>query len=485
MLTEAEELELLELEEAEAMAQGGGPTDPQGSDMYSASPAEKVFPTGMAARQKAQETGSMWDQAKAVVAPAMDVLSLPSRAIASMRGQAIEDPNAFVFKPEVEKYQTQIDESLPDWAPKGVAKFGVEMLGRGISDPLSAVSPAARAGAKAVEGAGRAIKGMGPDILRRAVKPSRPSMRAWNPPDFEIPLRERLVTKFGGLEKAGQNIQSAVEGAAEAKDAFLRTANIRLTGSGAINEARKGVVAKVGRGSGLSATEVKSLPQYMEEAFETAKSYPSFKGGKNGWSLSGNDAVEFRKWMDKQTTFDKAKELPARASFYRELRKSFENQIDNRMGQSNAASRGGTGIQKDYLASKKQLAELVPIQKAFEERLLQDPNNYAIGLRETALLGGAVASGNLGAATAKAGIGVAINRLLNRPGGAAILYEVGSKLEASPMRTLLLSAADAGKLSAVSNRILDALARTEDEERKAILEARLMKELGSSFEARK
>ncbi len=155
------------------------------------------------------------------------------------------------------------------------------------------------------------------------------------------------------------------------------------------------------------------------------------------------------------------------------------------MGQSNVAARGGSNIQKDYQATKKQLAELVPIQKAFEERLLQDPNNYALGLRETALLGGAIASGNLGAGTAKAGIGVAINRLLNRPGGAAILYEVGNKLENSPMRSLLLTAAATGKLSSVANRIIDALGRTKDEERKAALEARLMKELGSSFEAKK
>src|SRR5690606_16672213 len=77
------------------------------------STAEQIFPTGMAARQKAMETGSVWDQAKAVVAPAMDVLSLPSRAVASMRGQQMEDPDAYVFKPEVEKYQQGIQENLP------------------------------------------------------------------------------------------------------------------------------------------------------------------------------------------------------------------------------------------------------------------------------------------------------------------------------------------------------------------------------------
>src|SRR5690606_25017614 len=135
--------------------------------------------------------------------------------------------------------------------------------------------------------------------------------------------------------------------------------------------------------SGLSATEVKEVPKYMDEAFETAKSYPSFKGNKTGWSLSGEDAVEFRKWIDKQTTFDKAKDVPVRADFYRNLRKTFENQIDTRMGQSNVAGRAGVDAQEKYRATKKQLADLVPVKKAFEERLLQDPNNYAIGLRET------------------------------------------------------------------------------------------------------
>lgn len=412
---------------------------------------------------------------------ANDVLDIPTRFAAQATGQKMEDPNAYALRGSVEGMYEEGAPARRGLPPKPVGEF----IGRAVSDPLSFAGLGKTAARGIVKG-GEAAMDAGKNVLRRAIKPSRPSMRAWNPPDFEIPLREKLVTKFGGLEKAGQNIQGAVDDAAGAKEALLASAKIRIAGSGAIEQARKSVISKVGRGEGLSAVEVKQIPQYMDEAFETAQSYPSFRGQKNGWSLSGQDAVEFRKWMDKQTTFDRAKDAPPRAEFYRNLRRAFEDQIDTRMGQSNVAARAGANTQTQYQATKKQLADLMPIKKAFEERLLQDPNNYAIGLRETALLGGAIASGNFGAATAKTGIGVAINRLLNRPGGAAILYELGESMaEPGPMKTLLLTAAATGKISGVANRLLDALAVTQDEERKEMLENRLMKELGSSFEAKK
>lgn len=429
-----------------------------------------------------------------------DVSSIPQRALAAATtDQKFSTPGAYLGKESADRSGQEAEmrresfREIPGENPQETYRrmqadrvSGVgeevaapirEVAGQAIADPLI-LSGVARGAASGVAKAGETMMDMGKNVLRRAVKPSRPSMRAWNPPDFEVPLREKLVTKFGGLEKAGQNVQGAVEKTAEAKDALLRASKIRVSGSGAIQQARRDVLANVGRGKGLSATEAKDVPRYMEEAFETAKSYPSFRGDKSGWGLSGQDAVEFRKWIDRQTSFDRTKDLPAKGEFYRSLRKSFEEQVDTRIASKPQGAQ--------YLKEKSALKDLVPVQKALEERLLQDPNNYAIGLRETALLGGAVASGNLGAATAKAGIGVAINRLLNRPGGAAILYQLGNNLaEPGPMKTLLLYAADAGELTANANRILNALAITNDDRKKAVLEKKLMEELGSSFEAKK
>lgn len=140
MLTEAEELELLELEEAEAMqgAEEAAP-EPQGSALFPAT-------------QKTLQTRT--DK----ISPAIgldvvgDILNAPSRALATTRGQEMTDPDAYVFKPEVEKYKEGI-ESVPLDAPftKGIAKFGTELVGRTISDPLMLVGPlkwAAGAGAR-------------------------------------------------------------------------------------------------------------------------------------------------------------------------------------------------------------------------------------------------------------------------------------------------------------------------------------------------
>ncbi len=476
-LTEAEELELLELEEDEARSQESAIPNPQNNAQpqpTQESPGfwESTFPS---TKEALKTVGGVGGSERLGMGLINDVSGLPNRVeAAAFTDQKMSDPEAYPLKDFVdEAYEGKT--GVPYLPPKPIVEFAA----RAVTDPTMYAGVFTK-GAQAIKAGGEALKDAGVNVLRRAIKPSRPSMRAWNAPNFEVPLERGLVPKFGGLEKTGQNIQKAVETTADEKDAILAAAKIRLNGAGSINEARRSIIGGIGKGSGLSAVEVKDVPKYMDEAFETAKNYPSFKGNKNAWSVSGQDAVEFRKWMDKQTSFDKAKDLPVRAEFYRKLRRAFEDQIDTRMGQKNVAERTGFTGQTDYAGAKGELAELMPIKKAFEERLLQDPNNYALGLREMTLLGGAVASGNLGAATAKAGIGVAINRLLNRPGGAAILYDIGQRMEtAGPMKSLLLKAGETGKISSVANRIMDALAITKDEAKKKILEKRLESELNS------
>jgi hypothetical protein len=145
------------------------------------------------------------------------------------------------------------------------------------------------------------------------------------------------------------------------------------------------------------------------------------------------------------------------------------------MGQTNVAKRIGVEGKDEYAKAKKLLSELVPVQKAFDRRVVQEGNNQMIGLGETGLVAGAIARGDA-AAIAKAGIAVGIKRLLSRPGGAAILYQTGQKLESPVLQKLFSVAAKTGQISMLSARLVDAI-ETAEGKKKDLLEKKLNEQL--------
>lgn len=92
-----------------------------------------------------------------VLAPAMDALSLPSRALAATRGMDMSDPSAYLLRPEAEQLSRNVEaqNAANPWKggqPNSFADFGRNasdvpfgMAMQVASDPLSYVAPAGMA----------------------------------------------------------------------------------------------------------------------------------------------------------------------------------------------------------------------------------------------------------------------------------------------------------------------------------------------------
>jgi len=126
---------------------------------------------------------------------ASDVYNIPTRAAATMRGMEMEDADAYAFRPETEKYKEAI-EGVPVDAPflKGVAKFGTELVGRTISDPITYLGP--------IGAAYGGIKGAVKTAASRFTQPAAQGLKKGISDLSQIPpeLLERAATTEGMTE---------------------------------------------------------------------------------------------------------------------------------------------------------------------------------------------------------------------------------------------------------------------------------------------
>lgn len=128
-------------------------------------PKSSLFPTRLPMDAQPDESGidGVAQGFNKGVSTTFDLLNAPSRAAATMRGQEMSDPDAYFFRPETEKYKEGIENALPESAPatKGILKFGTELIGRTVSDPLVVAGPLKFAAGEAYgaikSGAGEAV----------------------------------------------------------------------------------------------------------------------------------------------------------------------------------------------------------------------------------------------------------------------------------------------------------------------------------------
>jgi hypothetical protein len=132
-LSEQEELELLELEEQESKSKPA--TIPIVSKttkpMFGLPPVAEnaLFPTAASMPRE-----GFVSEAKKGAVGAIDLLGAPVRALAKARGMNMSDPNAALFRPEIEKVKSKIDQYQPNAStsiPTSPLEFG---QGRQVSE---------------------------------------------------------------------------------------------------------------------------------------------------------------------------------------------------------------------------------------------------------------------------------------------------------------------------------------------------------------
>jgi len=145
--------------------------------------------------------------------------------------------------------------------------------------------------------------------------------------------------------------------------------------------------------------------------------------------VSGEDAVKIRKLADQNSKFNPFQgpvQNPNTVVFNEAYRRVLEDEIENAL-----MRKAGMVTKTKYKKLKKEMADLIPFQKAGEFRLGQLGNNYSFSLMDLGALGvGGVIGGPglpMRAATA-AGVG-GLRRLTGTPGGAAITQSMGKTLD--------------------------------------------------------
>lgn len=124
-----------------------------------------------------------------VVNPLLDIVTLPSRALAKTSGQRMSDPESYFLKPLVESAKPEGDSKLA-----GVGRGSVELLGQVLSDPLSFVGPT-----KAAQFAEPIVSKI-PAVGRRIVEASKQSRDIL--PKLAEPLTKLSLTQtIGNLPK--------------------------------------------------------------------------------------------------------------------------------------------------------------------------------------------------------------------------------------------------------------------------------------------
>lgn len=304
---------------------------------------------------------------------------------------------------------------------------------------------------------GQVAKKAAPGILRSAVKPVGQLKQTMTQKQFETPLKEGLVTKFGGLEAAVDRTTEQVKSLANRRDNLIKTQNISVDITDAVGKTRSKLQNML-KNSEISFDDYKGASNFSDEALKTAKAKPSAKrvstdpvyfSGKKKTSVSGGDAVDLRKLADKQSKFNPFKpatQNPNKVVYNEAYRRVLEDEIER-----NLIKKSGKEVANEYRDLKSGMAELIPFQKAAQYRLGQLGNNYSFSLMDLASMG--VGGGLGGSVPAKIGTALGVGggrRLTSTPGGAKSLYQLGSSLDRpSNLRNLGMQL---GRSSAFSGR---------------------------------
>ena len=307
---------------------------------------------------------------------------------------------------------------------------------------------------------GPVLKKIAPGVLRSATKPPLKVRNSRNPPNFETPLEQNLISRFGGLEKAEFNVDEKIGALGEKRAKVIEKAGMKLD----LGEVRRRTQAKLTNmakvESELTVSQKNAALKYSQDMFDTGIGLPSaikkeavkkptseqiaFGGGKKTaglkespetYTISGMDAVKHRQLADKNSGFTSVspEETKSKALYNEVYRDVIEDILSKQS--------------PEYKRLTKEMAKLIPVAKAMSMRLDQQGNNYKIGLLDwQATTGGAIMGGIPGAVAMGA-----LQKATTTPGGAAMLYQSGKSLsKPSQARDYLRRAAQTG-MSAVYN----------------------------------
>jgi hypothetical protein len=273
------------------------------------------------------------------------------------------------------------------------------------------------------------FKKAAPSVLRQAVKPSKKFMDTRNPANFVEPLEKGLITKFGGLEEGVENVTEEISKLSTQRDDLIKNADIQVNITDAVRKVGKKLNSMV-KNAEIEKDDAMGAMKESTKKIASAKKMLKKKPGDTGkLSASGDKAIKIRKLADKSSKFNPfagpANE-PNKIVFNEAYRRVLEDEIEEQL-----LKKSGGKISSEYKRFKKELADLIPFQKAGQFRLGQSGNNYSFSLMDMGALGvgsslgGLSRPGRLGVAATVGGV----RRLTQTPGGAAILHSASKKID--------------------------------------------------------
>lgn len=269
-------------------------------------------------------------------------------------------------------------------------------------------------------------------------------MESVNPPNFVKPLEDKLITKFGGLEKGVEKTTAAVKKLAEKRDNLIKSENITVNITDATRKVGKKLNDMV-KNAEIDFEDAQGAFKHSEGALGTAKKISGMiqsqkpkaslmpnavkKKVFNKTSVSGEDAIKIRKLADKNSKFNPMQGITSKQTFNEAYRRVIEDEIE-----AGITKKAGGAVSSQYKALKKEMADLIPFQKAGQFRLGQLGNNYQFSLMDMGAMGVGGAMGGAPAALGATGL----RRLTQTPGGAAMLYSAGKRLDTPSLPKSLL-----------------------------------------------
>lgn len=370
----------------------------------------------------------------APLAGIVDYATLADRAIATTRGMNMNDPGAFIMRPEAEQTRQSVEaqNAANPWtgrAPTSFADFG-QNAAPGVGETLlQAVSPstlmamAPKKALKLLRGAknpASLVSESAPSVQKGAERIQqtvlRPRTGDWRS-GFDIKNIEKYGVQ-GSVDEVLSKSQSQIDDAASQLSNLIKEgkdggARINLYGVIDRAEAR---LRKEG-----SADLVSELKPIMKK-FRTWAKVESSRGGVNRiGSVDLLEGQKFKQMMGGYGDWEKAADASkalittderfqsrAAKAVYDELRKEIENT-------------GPEGIKE----LNKKLSELIPIRAAAAHRKIVSDRNNPISLKD--MIGTVAAIGN-----GPAGAGMlAANKFTTTGSGAKSLYWLAQKLESA------------------------------------------------------
>lgn len=488
------------------------PAPPQEEESWASQAARALAPLSMAASEAPQpapreintsqrptsfaDFSTTRQDPSVGIAPALDAISLPDRALAKTRGMEMSDPSAFLLRPEADETRANvqaINEANP-WEgqkPTSFADFGQnaapgvgELLLQTASSPGSIAAAVPKKVIGAVNAAIRptsALKDAAPLIERGAERIQqtvlRPRVGDWRS-GFDIKNIEKYGVQ-GSVDEVLAKSQSQIDEAANQLRTLIEQGKDKGTRLNLYNVIDKAEAEIKKTGSPDLVSKIKPI---MKEFRQWAKVESSREGVNRIGGVDLLQAQKFKQMMggygDWESAADASKALiskderfqsRAAKAVYDVLRKEIENA-------------GPDGIKE----LNRKLSDLIPIRASAANRKIVSDRNDPISLKDMISSAAAIGSGPTGAGM------LAATKFTTTGAGAKSLYWLSERLkkaktpiEASfyeqKLQDIGVTAAALNVLRSGevmneqdyprSSKIAKALDKTHDEERKAALMA--------------